>query len=203
MRDTKKAYLVSHRENRLYDRRESGYDPEYGLVVNLRNDGNMVRILGDANAWLYPIAGEAAYRVRSLKLADDTLPSHFGAVLVAQETLKTARESDDPMLSIFGPPTAASALRDARRKLPPDISESPYGPIADLRKCQNLRLLMRKSTLEGRYTYSSSAEQEEICTELGRIQAEISRRYNSEAISMRPPATRAELRVQQPEANSP
>ena len=84
MDNLRSCFQKCHQLVRLAERSELGYDPDYGCVVNLRHDGQMVRIV---ETGLHPPeAFMAAYRVIHNRPDTGVLPA--GAVAMAQAILR-------------------------------------------------------------------------------------------------------------------
>lgn len=178
MDNLRSCYRKCHQLVRLAERSELGYDPDYGCIVNLRHDGQMVRIV--ELGMHPPEAFMAAYRVINHRPDTRVLPT--GAVARAQTMLR-GRDLSDAFSLIFGPSNAREALEVARRELDAEqsvrLTRSYAAGVDDLRTVSNRRLNALRSRLSGEYAYSGAVEQAALAQKIDAIDTEISRRYLS------------------------
>lgn len=183
MTNTRTDFYRCYRLERLAARREVGYDPEYGLVVNLRRDGVMVRLSLQGES---PEAYMAAYRVVHCG-REEALPTTFGTVVDALAQIRST-DPNDQWAALFGPRSATEALRcardDARAAAVVASTPSDCGPIADVNAVSNLRLNLRISALKNEYTYSATSRQSEIAREIEALESEVSRRYRATPVDL-------------------
>lgn len=115
----KNIFKAYGREQRLLARKESGYDPENGIYVNLRNDGEVVRIgvppvkiSTDADFWRDMDIRRNAERVQYMRTEKDRLPARFGTVLESQELRPTYERECE--IAIFGSTRLAEIYKSCR-----------------------------------------------------------------------------------------
>lgn len=180
--NVKSDFRRQYRMERLCRRAETGWG-EDGPVVNVRYDGQMVRIGYAGNYWaMSPTAGLAASHVSTRRT--DPLPAHFGCVLAAAKSRASAAEPGF-LEDIFGAKSASTALSDARLLHPIQTKTDALSFGKFLVSANNLALQWRRVKLEQDATYcSSDIDREAVIAQIRAIDAEINRRYLSTPATM-------------------
>ena len=107
-------YYAFRRFERLYARREHGYDPENGVFVDVRHNGNSENVeFPPATYWAMDARAADAAR-RATYRWNDPLPEHVGTVVAAME----ARRNVEHFFYIITgcPVSAQQAYQEARAK---------------------------------------------------------------------------------------
>ena len=172
----KKQFKRAHGVARLMNRREEGWDPEDGPVVNVRGDGNLKRIEYDDNPPDYK-ANMAAERATSR--IKDKLPSHPGTVIDA----KKQKDAENIFGNLFGEKPDAKTFYDNARSVPAwfnkksaSLEEIESGLSAMTNS--GLRFMAEGLSMDAVYQDPAMSDKYEGLAR--KMRAEIKRRYLSE-----------------------
>lgn len=176
-------YRAYHRLHRLIERRETGYDPEDGIFVNLRNDGVIHRLghIPDGSPWH---SHDAFLRDKDIhrhaenvvsNFGRDPLPARFGTVIEVGQRIADSRKPEQ--VEFFGPTEPIAVYRDVRAHIPQEMR-----PLSDhdalLTMC-NREIESLMSRLEQQYW--PPCNYEDIAARITAASSELSRRCNLHA----------------------